>query len=234
MKKFILSAIIILFVGLVFANDFQGKVYEFKNGAGGYQNFEFQFSEDVLFVLDTKNGVYSQYSFEVVGRTLYLEDLENPNFIDFLKVKTIQYSLKDGTAILELVIGSEVLTLYDIGIKQYRSDLAFGIIDKTAVAAALIAGTSYSNLNRKYYEVKGYVNNHDGEAPAGFRGGRQFKNYKKILPITGKDGNAIIYKEYDVNMFVKGVDRGAERLVMGSDGRAYKTVDHYTSFQRIF
>ncbi|WP_425552676.1 ribonuclease domain-containing protein [Kribbella alba] len=34
----------------------------------------------------------------------------------------------------------------------------------------------------------------------------------------------------DVNPKVKGVDRGSERLVTGSDGSAWYTTDHYQSF----
>lgn len=33
-----------------------------------------------------------------------------------------------------------------------------------------------------------------------------------------------------LNPYVKGVDRGLERLVTGSDGSAYYTGDHYGSF----
>ena len=51
-----------------------------------------------------------------------------------------------------------------------------------------------------------------------------------MLDRTDSEGNAITYKEYDVNLFVKGVNRGAERLVVGSDGRTYYTDDHYTTF----
>jgi len=43
-------------------------------------------------------------------------------------------------------------------------------------------------------------------------------------------GNPITYKEYDVNPSQKGVDRGTQRLVIGSDGKAYYTIDHYKTF----
>jgi len=38
------------------------------------------------------------------------------------------------------------------------------------------------------------------------------------------------YTEWDVNPFIKGVNRGTERVVIGSDGSAYYTGDHYESF----
>ncbi|MBK6871584.1 MAG: hypothetical protein IPK24_17880 [Kineosporiaceae bacterium] len=34
----------------------------------------------------------------------------------------------------------------------------------------------------------------------------------------------------DVNPYTKGVDRGTERIVTGSDGSAYRTNDHYDTF----
>jgi guanyl-specific ribonuclease Sa len=47
------------------------------------------------------------------------------------------------------------------------------------------------------------------------------------LPKTDSNGNPINYKEYDVNPYQKGVNRGTERIVIGSDGKAYYTNDHY-------
>ena len=55
----------------------------------------------------------------------------------------------------------------------------------------------------------------------------------KILPQTDTKGNSILYKEWDVNPYTKGVNRGPERLITGSDGSAYYTNDHYNSFIRI-
>jgi len=41
------------------------------------------------------------------------------------------------------------------------------------------------------------------------------------------------YREWDVNPYVKGVDRGMERLVTGSDGSAYFTSDHFDGFMLV-
>ncbi len=54
-----------------------------------------------------------------------------------------------------------------------------------------------------------------------------------MLPETTSSGNPITYKEYDVNPRVEGVNRGTERVVIGSDGRAYYTNDHYQTFKEI-
>lgn len=67
-----------------------------------------------------------------------------------------------------------------------------------------------------------------GNPPAGFVGGRTFKNHEGKLP----KGN---YKEYDVDPKPpKGQNRNAERIVIDDDtGRAWYTDDHYQSFTEI-
>ena len=76
-----------------------------------------------------------------------------------------------------------------------------------------------------------------GNAPPGYKGGRTFKNDGRGggQQLSQKDasGNPISYKEYDVNPYQKGVNRGAERLVHGSDGKSYYTNDHYKTFTPI-
>jgi uncharacterized protein RhaS with RHS repeats len=73
-----------------------------------------------------------------------------------------------------------------------------------------------------------------GRAPSGFKGGGTFandgRNNGQVLPQSDASGNPITYLEWDVNPLVKGVPRGAERLVTGSDGSAYYTADHYLNF----
>jgi ribonuclease T1 len=75
------------------------------------------------------------------------------------------------------------------------------------------------------------------KAPAGYEGGRTFHNEghggEQRLPQKDKEGNAISYQEWDVNPKVQGVNRGAERLVTGSDGSAYYTSDHYRTFTKV-
>jgi RHS repeat-associated protein len=68
----------------------------------------------------------------------------------------------------------------------------------------------------------------------GYKGGGKFANVGKgmRLPESGPTG-PITYREWDVNPNVKGVYRGEERLVTGSDGSAYSTRDHYDTFVRI-
>lgn len=60
----------------------------------------------------------------------------------------------------------------------------------------------------------------------GYEGGSVFKNKDGVLPET----SGVTYREWDVNPYTKGVDRGTERIVTGSDGSAYWTGDHYDTF----
>ncbi|GGD78270.1 hypothetical protein GCM10011514_47860 [Emticicia aquatilis] len=85
---------------------------------------------------------------------------------------------------------------------------------------------------QKVYEVLKYIKE-NGEAPDGYVGGRKFGNYEKQLPQKDDNGQRINYQEWDVNPKKQGRNRGAERLVTGSDGRAYYTKNHYKTFIEI-
>lgn len=234
MKKIVLLILVIAVTGLLFANDFQGKVYEFKKGPKSYKGCEFQFFDDALLICNANEGTYTQYQYTVSGGTIHFEDVQSPNQIDCIAERSLPFTLKDGTAILELQLNDGVLVLYDSGRRQYRSDLAFGILDKATVATSLIGIASVNQRYGKFYETDRYVRNNGGMAPDGYRGGSQFKNYEGRLPVTGRDGSAIMYREYDVNPYVRGVNRGAERLVMSSNGGSYITIDHYQSFIQMY
>lgn len=66
--------------------------------------------------------------------------------------------------------------------------------------------------------------------PAGYKGGSAYTNVGGRFPRTDEAGNPVTYKEWDVNPLVKGVNRGTERILTGTDGSAYYTDDHYKSF----
>jgi ribonuclease T1 len=84
----------------------------------------------------------------------------------------------------------------------------------------------------KVGKVLAHIDKH-GKAPEGYQGGRSFLNIEKLLPEKDANGKRIRYREWDVNPLRPGVNRGAERLVTGSDDSAYYTDDHYRSFTRI-
>jgi len=78
-------------------------------------------------------------------------------------------------------------------------------------------------------ETLSYIRQH-GYAPPGHVGGRVFGNYEGELPRYDARRRRIEYREWDVHPKAEGRNRGAERLVTGSDGRVWYTADHYRTF----
>jgi guanyl-specific ribonuclease Sa len=99
----------------------------------------------------------------------------------------------------------------------------------TDLTPAVEAG---SQIPQNAQEVLEYIEAHNGQSPPGYVGGGTFYNNEGLLP-SDASGNAITYREYDVNPYQKGVNRGSERIVVGSNGSAYYTNDHYESFTPI-
>jgi RHS repeat-associated protein len=97
------------------------------------------------------------------------------------------------------------------------------------------------NLPQKARDATEWVDNNGGSANApprpGYTGGRTFQNDGRgggaLLPQADANGTPITYREWDVNPRTPGVNRGAERVVTGSDGNSYYTNDHYQTFTRI-
>ena len=86
-----------------------------------------------------------------------------------------------------------------------------------------------------------WVDQNGGSANApqrpGYTGGRAFRNDGRgggqVLPQADANGNPITYREWDTNPRTPGVNRGAERVVTGSDGSSYYTDDHYQTFTKV-
>ncbi len=111
--------------------------------------------------------------------------------------------------------------------KEYRSQLRNqrkGIGAKEGVFEG-------RKLPEKVYDVLEQIESKGGTPPKGYKGGKVYDNNPKYghqkLP------EHIGYREYDVNPYVKGQGRGTERLVIGDDGSAWYTNNHYHSFIRI-
>ena len=101
-----------------------------------------------------------------------------------------------------------------------------------AVAAEAATGAGRIPVGpgtEKAWNVLARVNAKGSPMP-GYKGGSVFENAAGRLPGVDGAGNPISYREWDVNPYTKGVDRGPERVVTGSDGSAYFTGDHYDSF----
>jgi ribonuclease T1 len=103
---------------------------------------------------------------------------------------------------------------------------------ENAGTATLNESGNSTGIPQKVYEVLKYINaNH--RAMPGYVGGRVFSNREKIVPQFDETGKPIRYREWDVNPKVQGQNRGAERILTGSDGSAWYTNDHYKSFKEI-
>ena len=87
-------------------------------------------------------------------------------------------------------------------------------------------------IPEKVLKVLAYVDK-NGKAMDGYEGGRNFGNFERLLPQTDGKGQRVKYREWDVNPRRPGVNRGAERMITGSDNHAYYTSDHYKSFKKI-
>jgi ribonuclease T1 len=89
-----------------------------------------------------------------------------------------------------------------------------------------------NNIPQKVYTVLEYIRAHN-DAPTGYVGGRNFQNREGRLDKKDASGKKIFYQEWDVNPKTRGINRGAERLITGSDNRAWYTNDHYKNFQEV-
>ena len=98
---------------------------------------------------------------------------------------------------------------------------------------ALQAAKAIKRIPETARQVAEHAKN-TGNAQRGWKGGRTFENDGRgggqVLPRTDENGNAITYKEFDVWPFIKGQNRGSERVVVGSNNAAYYTYNHYQTF----
>jgi ribonuclease T1 len=123
--------------------------------------------------------------------------------------------------------GVLILALLSLGLVASRSHhLAY----KGLKVAGFKASAATVSVPPKAHAILNYVQSHHGHAPKGYEGGREFKNWDAKLAKTDPDGKPITYHEYDVNPHKSHINRGTERLVLGSDGKAYYSGDHYNTF----
>ena len=118
-----------------------------------------------------------------------------------------------------------------IGCKQEQRPLP---VEKSVSPSSKAVDKNNKNRDVPGYvlEVLQYVKAKE-EAPVGYVGGRSFQNREKKLPLKTPEGKNIRYREWDVSPKEQGRNRGAERLVTGSDQSAWYTKDHYRSFLRV-
>lgn len=105
-------------------------------------------------------------------------------------------------------------------------------IPTTLHTANSFASATAVQIPQEARKTLAYVRTHK-TAPPGYVGGRRFGNYEKRLPSKMPSGKSISYKEWDIHPKIPGRNRGPERLVTGSDDRAWYTADHYSTFTEI-
>ncbi len=90
-----------------------------------------------------------------------------------------------------------------------------------------------NGVPREAWEAMEYIRQW-GKAPPGYVGGRTFandgRNGGQALPRTDAYGREITYREYDIAPHTPGMNRGQQRIVLGRDGSANYTRNHYVSF----
>ncbi len=123
--------------------------------------------------------------------------------------------------------GASSGTAVRVGTASVRASAPAGTLRQPAASAPLVDKARYVLA----------VVDATGAAPSGYVGGRQFMNDGRggttALPVRAASGSKIIYHEYDVNPRRQGVDRGPQRLVVGNDGSAFMTGDHYVTWERL-
>ena len=104
--------------------------------------------------------------------------------------------------------------------------------DSMAPKAPAVRTSQQETIPPKVLELLTYIRKNN-RAPEGYVGGRKFGNFEKLLPQKTKTDKPIQYREWDVNPKQEGQNRGSERLVTGSDDRAWYSRDHYNSFVEV-
>lgn len=109
------------------------------------------------------------------------------------------------------------------------------ILDGAAQAEAVTSANISDlpeNVQNSYnqYNKSGWKGNVPGQT-AGTKAGGAYQNSDGVLPTASTEGNAITYREFDVNNKLPNAGRDAQRFVVGSDGSIYYTDSHYGDIQ---
>ncbi|MBR1819981.1 MAG: MafB family polymorphic toxin [Neisseriaceae bacterium] len=101
------------------------------------------------------------------------------------------------------------------------------VVSKVNKAKKAATNGLSNTTSSKIDNILNHISTHNGSPPSGYKGGKTFQNADNKLP------NNTTYREYDINPYVKGQNRGSERIVVGNNGSVYYTNDHYGSFTKI-
>ena len=121
--------------------------------------------------------------------------------------------------------GSALANMFDVRIQKSESNKGNG-------SGKSAGERGKENVPDKAKEIARQVKENNGAQPKGYKGGRIYKN----IPLeegAQKLPEGVNYREYDINPYVKGQNRGPERIVIGDDNSVWYTNDHYYTFTRI-
>jgi ribonuclease T1 len=129
-----------------------------------------------------------------------------------------------------LVLGIVAL----LALRWYKNRPIEGKTDQTSTTSSSKSKNSGSSTGRKLpsdvpeqaFKTLEYAQSNNGEARKGYKGNVKFSNRENRLPRTSAP-----FKEYDIHRWVKGKNRGPERVVIGNDGKAWYTSNHYKTFK---
>lgn len=144
-----------------------------------------------------------------------------------MRKEIFKIGFKFQTGLIFLIFTS---LFFSCKLKQKAEIQSFKLENKTQKALGDKSISKQKTIPKKVYEIRDFIKI-NGVAKEGYVGGRKFKNLENILPKTDESGQKIFYQEWDVNPKKKGRNRGKERLITSSNGKAYFTRDHYKSFQ---
>jgi len=134
--------------------------------------------------------------------------------------------------VLGLLIGRQIWTTNSVPGTNAESSVVPQAGPQKTGSDHVVKPQANTAIPQKVYDVLKYIRANNHTMP-GYVGGRVFTNREKIVPTKDSTGNPIQYQEWDVNPKVPGQNRGTERILTGSDGRAWYTNDHYKSFEEI-
>jgi guanyl-specific ribonuclease Sa len=136
--------------------------------------------------------------------------------------------------VVDVSVTAEPLTAYNLAVADFQT--YFVSSDDSDVSSVWVHNTCPTTVeagNRR--QVLEFIRSRNGAAPPGYRGNKKFENDGRAgsarLPSSDSSGQPITYRRYDIHPARAGVGRGEERIVVGSDGRAWYTRDHYRSFE---
>ncbi|MCP4523747.1 MAG: hypothetical protein GY828_06050 [Candidatus Gracilibacteria bacterium] len=200
---------------------FEARYYD--NGIGRFNSIDRVFWEvgysergiDFLFDPQLQNS----YAFSKNNPLVYTDhNGENPI------LRTVGKGLGSG---VKFIFKQAVKQVVKQTVKKTKKVITKSIQESLKKGSSKIVNRSSIKMPGKVINILNKIRNNGGKAPDGYVGGRIFKNKEGVLPKN------TTYKEYDVNPYIKGQNRGSERLVIDAKGNSYFTKDHYKTFIKI-